>query len=121
MRLSIDDFGTGYSALSHLQRFPIDRIKIDRAFLRELAAGGDKGTIVTAILALAKNLGVAVMAEGVETGEQLRFLTLHGCDELQGFFLGRPMPADSFTASIIGGKERLAAVTPGTGGGQILP
>jgi diguanylate cyclase (GGDEF)-like protein/PAS domain S-box-containing protein len=117
VRLSIDDFGTGYSALSHLQRFPIDRIKIDRAFLRELATGSDKGTIVTAILALAKNLRIAVMAEGVETGEQLRFLTLHGCDELQGYFLARPMPADALAECIHRAQETLAtaAILPGTG------
>ncbi len=84
VQLSIDDFGTGYSSLSHLQKFPVDYIKIDRSFIEDLARSGDS-VIAQAIISLGHNLHLKVIAEGVETDEQLQFLRDHHCDEIQGF------------------------------------
>lgn len=91
--LSLDDFGTGYCGLSYLKHFPIDVLKIDRMFVRDITSDHDTATITTAIVAMARNLGKLVVAEGVETREQSDFLRDIGCTQLQGFFHGRPMPA----------------------------
>ena len=96
--LALDDFGTGYSSLSHLRRFPIDTIKIDKSFTAEIGASADTATIVRAIVALARSLGVETVAEGVETAAQLRFLALLGCHHAQGYHLGRPVPAAAIDA-----------------------
>ena len=93
VRFAMDDFGTGYSSLSTLRAFPFDKIKIDRSFIRDLAAADAAGQIIRTILALGKSLGMRVTAEGVETRAQLEFLDREGCDEIQGYLVGRPMPA----------------------------
>lgn len=93
-RLSIDDFGTGYSSLAYLKRFPIDTIKIDRAFVKDLASESEQAAIAVAIIAMAHGLNLRVLAEGVETQEQLDILRNHHCDAIQGYFFSQPLPAD---------------------------
>ena len=94
--LSVDDFGTGYSSLSYLKRFPIDTLKIDRSFVKDLHTEQDDAAICAAILAMAQQLGLNVVAEGVETKEQLEFLRHHGCHQIQGFLCSKPLSADQF-------------------------
>ena len=97
VKLSIDDFGTGYSSLSYLSRFPLDELKIDRSFIMQIKAADDRAAIVTAIIAMAHSLGLSVVAEGIETEPQLAFLGAQGCDEYQGYFKSKPLPANEFT------------------------
>lgn len=96
IRLSIDDFGTGYSSLAYLKRFPIDIIKIDRSFVRDVCKDADDDAIVTGIIALAHSLRLEVVAEGVETEPQLRFLREKSCDMMQGYYLSEAIPGDQF-------------------------
>ena len=96
---SIDDFGTGYCGLSYLNRLPVDGLKIDRSFITELSSGSD--TIVTAVIALGHSLGLKVIAEGVETADQLACLADRGCDEMQGYLFSKPIPADEFAALVV--------------------
>jgi EAL domain-containing protein (putative c-di-GMP-specific phosphodiesterase class I) len=96
VRISIDDFGTGYSSLLYLKRLPVSELKIDRGFVRDLPQDTEDSAIVGAIVALGRTLNLEIVAEGVETNEQREFLTRLGCNVLQGFLLGRPMPADHF-------------------------
>jgi diguanylate cyclase (GGDEF)-like protein len=96
VEIAMDDFGTGYSSLSNLRAFPFDRIKIDRSFIKQVHANQQAATIVRAVLGLGKGLGLPVIAEGVETNEELRFLQEESCDEVQGYLLGRPAAIGSF-------------------------
>jgi EAL domain-containing protein (putative c-di-GMP-specific phosphodiesterase class I) len=97
LRLAIDDFGTGYSSLSYLHGFPIDVLKIDRSFISRLRSERQDVAIVQAVIALARGLHMEVTAEGIETNEQLTQLEQLGCDRGQGYYFGRPMPAESLT------------------------
>ncbi|NWC08638.1 EAL domain-containing protein [Pseudomonas agarici] len=98
LSIAVDDFGTGYSSLNYLKQFPIDVLKIDRTFVDGLPSGEQDAQIARAIIAMAHSLNLAVIAEGVETHEQLDFLREHGCDEVQGYLFGRPMAANRFEA-----------------------
>ena len=95
VRLAIDDFGTGYSSLSYLRQFPVDTLKLDRSFVREITVPED-GAIARGIIAMAHSLNLRVLAEGVETLGQLEFLKEHACDRLQGYLFSRPLPALAF-------------------------
>jgi diguanylate cyclase (GGDEF)-like protein/PAS domain S-box-containing protein len=101
VRIAMDDFGTGYSSLSYLQSFPFDKIKIDQAFISNLSHSQQAATIVRAVIALGRGLEVPVSAEGVETEEQLKFLASEGCNEIQGYLIGRPMPIAEY-AELVG-------------------
>ena len=98
VRMAVDDFGTGYSSLAHLKRFPIDVLKIDQGFIRDIPRSGDDMAISAAIIAMGHSLGLQVLAEGVETQEQLAFLRERGCDSYQGYLCSRPVPVAEFTA-----------------------
>ncbi|MER2625630.1 MAG: EAL domain-containing protein, partial [Accumulibacter sp.] len=99
VRLSIDDFGTGYSSLSYLKRFPIDKLKIDRSFVRDITSDANAAEIASTIIAMARSLQLSVLAEGVETPAQLAFLDQHGCEYYQGYFFCRPVAAAQFPES----------------------
>lgn len=101
VKLAIDDFGTGYSSLSYLKRFPVDFVKIDRSFISELDQVGEDSAIVRAIIAMVHSLELKVVAEGVETQAQMDFLKAHGCDEMQGYLISRPVPADEFVKLLV--------------------
>jgi diguanylate cyclase (GGDEF)-like protein len=96
VRIAVDDFGTGYSSLATLQRFPLDTVKIDRSFIGDLAGPSENAALADAIVAMGKSLSLTVIAQGVETKEQADFLRAHACDELQGFYFNRPLPAHQF-------------------------
>lgn len=104
VKLSIDDFGTGYSSLSYLKNFPVDTLKIDRSFVSNMLAKPEDATIVRAAVSLAHNLKCRVIAEGVETEEECRFLRQIHCDEMQGYYFSRPVPPEEFEAMLRDGK-----------------
>jgi EAL domain-containing protein (putative c-di-GMP-specific phosphodiesterase class I) len=98
VRIAIDDFGVGYSLLAQIKRFPIDTLKVDRSFIRDLAENAENRSITEAIIAMGKTLSLTVVAEGVETQEQQAFLSDHACDAMQGFYFSKPIPHDEFAS-----------------------
>ncbi|MDH1333058.1 EAL domain-containing protein [Comamonas thiooxydans] len=116
LRLAIDDFGTGYSSLAHLKRFPLDLLKIDQGFIRDIPHSADDMTISSSVIALGHAMGLKVLAEGVETQEQLSFLQQKGCDYFQGYFCSRPLPAEDFTRLLEKTREGQPLVAVATAG-----
>jgi len=105
----LDDFGTGYSSLSYLRKFEVDKIKIDRCFIQHLGEASDCGAIVTAVLALGRAMGLSVAAEGVETAEPQLFLSVAGCNVMQGFYFSKALPPDELARLLDGGARSIAA------------
>ena len=103
--ISLDDFGTGYSSLAYLKRFPLDAVKVDRSFVQDIAADSDDASITRAVITMAHHLKLKVVAEGVETAEQLALLISHQCDIIQGYFFSRPLPAPAMTELLLGDKR----------------
>lgn len=97
MPIALDDFGTGYSSLSYLKRFPVDAIKIDKSFVHDMSTDADDTAIVNAVIAMGHSLRRRVIAEGVETSEQLTLLRAQGCEHAQGYYFSRPVAATAFT------------------------
>ena len=104
VHLSIDDFGTGYSSMAYLKRFTIDKLKIDQSFVRDIATDSDDAAIVIATIAMAHALNLTVIAEGVETEQQLAFLKDNGCEQMQGYYFSRPLPAEEVTRLLRSGQ-----------------
>jgi EAL domain-containing protein (putative c-di-GMP-specific phosphodiesterase class I) len=100
VKLSIDDFGTGYSSLNYLKRFKVCKLKIDQSFVQGVTEDAEDQAIVAAIVSMARSLGMRTIAEGVETAAQMEFLRAKGCDEVQGYWFGRPLPADELEAFV---------------------
>jgi EAL domain-containing protein (putative c-di-GMP-specific phosphodiesterase class I) len=107
VRVAVDDFGTGYSSLSYLRKLPIDSLKVDQSFVRQITTGGDDVAIVTAVINMARSLKLKVIAEGVETRTELEFLKAHRCDEVQGYYFSKPVPARQFAALLERGAAKM--------------
>ena len=103
IKLAVDDFGTGYSSLAYLKRLPIDKLKIDQAFIRGLPNDNEDSAITKAIIALAQSLNLSIIAEGVETKEQRDFLIENGCKNMQGYYYSKPIPAEQFNHLLANG------------------
>ncbi|MPN48858.1 putative signaling protein [bioreactor metagenome] len=113
LKIAVDDFGTGYSSLAYLRRFPIDRLKIDRSFIKDVVDEPDDAAIAQTIIAMAHSLRLTVVAEGVEDEAQLRLLQRWDCDIYQGFLSSRPQPADAITSLLLGMKAaRVSSLSP---------
>jgi EAL domain-containing protein (putative c-di-GMP-specific phosphodiesterase class I) len=119
--LAIDDFGTGYSSLSRLRSFPVDKLKIDRSFIQEIRIASDRAPIVAAIMAMAHSLGLTAVAEGVETVDQLACLHQHGCEEIQGFLLARPLTLERLAETLADGQGMLSHPELEEGGPRPAP
>jgi diguanylate cyclase (GGDEF)-like protein len=110
VHLAVDDFGTGYSSLSYLRKFPIDALKIDQSFVRQITSAPGETTIVTAVIGMGRNLKLRVVAEGVETQEELAFLQAHQCDEAQGYYFSKPVPPREFAHLLKAGVRKPEAL-----------
>jgi EAL domain-containing protein (putative c-di-GMP-specific phosphodiesterase class I) len=119
LKLAIDDFGTGYSSLSYLRQFPVDKLKIDRSFIRDIAINPDDAAITGAIIGMARDLNLDVIAEGVENEAQLSFLRAHKCGEFQGYYYSQPLTVDQLDEKLrkppaaLGSRPACSLVVPG--------
>jgi EAL domain-containing protein (putative c-di-GMP-specific phosphodiesterase class I) len=113
LRFSLDDFGTGYSSLTYLKRLPLDRLKIDRSFVRDILVDESSGAIAQTIISLSRAMGLPVIAEGVETELQREFLANLGCHAFQGYLFGRPVPLEKFELLLRGAASDGAPILRG--------